>query len=729
LPSVEAAALSGVLVRRCTRCGTRSTETTPPRLVFSCERCALVFQTDDLLPKTSQICSDCTEGRPPAGLPDGRVVRATEHEVLSALATRFRFVSAGPLAAYLERLTRQLVRFVEGAPETVRVVLLDEPALRTLALPSGMLLVSTGTLSFLEDESELAFVLAHELAHAASGDAAVRLVRLGFDAVARRQEAPTPDAWAEAALDLIRLGYGRKRERDADARAMQALVGLDYDPESASRLLRRMQAAMDRGDPRVAETAVCHPSPSDRLRRLERTLWSHVGDGRILRVNREVFRRAASREALSNLVTVELPLGSRSGPRETSHAAAEPEAKRRSIGRYVLWTALGLLALAGGLAPPALACSPRSRGVSGDALPGSFRRRAAGDPARSPARTTAGSSTRTRWASSAGRPAGGPGSRGLARRGARYGNVRAIRGSLDRLLAIPGAGPVGSSTATSRGEIRRGSTASSSHAGRDVALLLSLVQQARERSGSLERFFLEGDGEPGAATLEGAMTSFGTRLFGLDARPFHGDGRVPRKSGARWLVPLPEGGSTCKRHCLFLRWMVRPDDGSIAACGAGPASRLVLPLDVISARGAALGGRSAGRPGRWRSRSGVLRALDPGGPTRFGFAMPARDLGLLRSPRRAARRPRGPRVLRQGAGTSRALLTRASCSGSARTVSQGDGRAGGRALRRGRRAQVFVRTRGAGRLARFRAKRSRSSARRSRRPGSRATRSPTRRIS
>ena len=251
-------------------------------------------------------------------------------------------MTSATVAPYLDRVTRTVARRVEGAPEGARVVLVDDARLRTLALPSGTLLLSTGLLRFLEDEAELVFVLAHELAHAVSGDAAVRLVRLGFDAVARGSDAPAPDAWTHAAEDLARLGYGRKRERDADARAIDTLVALDYDPESACRFLRRVHDAIASGDPIAAEIAVSHPPAADRLRRIERALWGRMNEGRILRVNREVFRRAASPATLTaSLVATGLPaLGSGTegalDPGDTSTAATR--------GRRVFW---GIIVLGG----------------------------------------------------------------------------------------------------------------------------------------------------------------------------------------------------------------------------------------------------------------------------------------------------------------------------------------------------------------------------------------------
>lgn len=248
---------------------------------------------------------------------------------------------------------------------------------------------------------------------------------------------------------------------------------------------------------------------------------------------------------------------------------------------------------------------------------------------------------------------------GLLAAGLAYGNVRAIRGSLDALLAILGPRPSRflEGYEPARDARRFEGFVHRFTRGRDIALYLHLVRQARERSGSLERFFLEGDPDRQSQTLESAMTSFGTRLFSHDARPFH-RGAVPRESGARWLLPLPQGGSVCKRHCLFLRWMVRPDDGVDCGIWKGiPAARLVLPLDVHLQRVATALRWTRRRTPSWAMALEVtthLRKLDPDDPTRYDFALSRLGiLGLLRSPSGKL----GPRqvreVLRHDAGNLR----------------------------------------------------------------------------
>jgi len=215
----------------------------------------------------------------------------------------------------------------------------------------------------------------------------------------------------------------------------------------------------------------------------------------------------------------------------------------------------------------------------------------------------------------------------LVAAGLAYGRVASIRASVEAVVARMGPRPARFVEAfePERDAVRFDGFVHRFTRGRDVALLLHLVRQARERSGSLESFFLEGDADPATPTLGPALDAFGRRLFALDARPFVRKGTVPRGHGARWLLPVPGGGSACKRSCLFLRWMVRADDG--VDCGLWrrvSAARLVLPLDTHLLRVVRALGWTRRKTASWRMALQVterLRRIDPSDPTRFDFAL------------------------------------------------------------------------------------------------------------
>jgi uncharacterized protein (TIGR02757 family) len=227
---------------------------------------------------------------------------------------------------------------------------------------------------------------------------------------------------------------------------------------------------------------------------------------------------------------------------------------------------------------------------------------------------------------------------GLLAAGLAYGRVRSIRASLDDLFLRIGTRPGRFVDAMDPrrdprrfdGFVHRFTT------GAAVAVLLWRVRRIREEASGLEECFVSGDPDPGGPTVGPAVDAFVARLFS-------GEGAVPGgradprgEAGARWLVPAPAGGSACKRTCLFLRWMVRPDDG--VDCGVWSRvrpARLVLPLDTHVQRVVrALGWSRRATPG-WAmalEATACLRRLDPEDPVRFDFALSRLGiLGLLPS--------------------------------------------------------------------------------------------------
>lgn len=180
-----------------------------------------------------------------------------------------------------------------------------------------------------------------------------------------------------------------------------------------------------------------------------------------------------------------------------------------------------------------------------------------------------------------------------------FGNVEGIRRSVARALAA-----LDGDAAALRGFRHRWIS------GNDVARLLRGLARARRRFGSLEDLFLAGDG--------------GDLGPALDA--FLGALRGPRPTrGLRFLLPSPANGSACKRPLLFLRWVVRPDDGAdLGLWTRVDASRLVVPLDTHVHRIAYCLGLTDRRTASWRTAVEVtrgLRAIDPGDPVRFDLAL------------------------------------------------------------------------------------------------------------
>lgn len=118
------------------------------------------------------------------------------------------------LEAYLGRLLQRIEPRVEQRP---RVYLIDTPTPQADLVGAQVLRIGMGLLLTVQDEAELAFVLAHELAHA----------RLDHIDARRRWR------WD-----------GDQAERDADRAALVQMQTLGYRPGAGAGLLRRMLPAM-----------------------------------------------------------------------------------------------------------------------------------------------------------------------------------------------------------------------------------------------------------------------------------------------------------------------------------------------------------------------------------------------------------------------------------------------------------------------------------------------------
>jgi len=158
--------------------------------------------------------------------------------------------------------------------------------------------------------------------------------------------------------------------------------------------------------------------------------------------------------------------------------------------------------------------------------------------------------------------------------------------------------------------------------GRDLAALILVLQRMLRESGSVEKFFLEGD-DPTQPDVGAALNSFSERALRTNLRDAYGP-RLPKRPGVCYFFPRPAAGSACKRLNLFLRWMVRKDAIDLGVWEGLSAARLVVPLDTHVIRlGRCLRLTRYASPG-WRMASDItaaLRRVYPDDPVRYDFSL------------------------------------------------------------------------------------------------------------
>lgn len=147
--------------------------------------------------------------------------------------------------------------------------------------------------------------------------------------------------------------------------------------------------------------------------------------------------------------------------------------------------------------------------------------------------------------------------------------------------------------------------------GQELAVMFLGIKSVLQRWGSLQSCFCAGLKDEHDTVIP-ALTGLVRELASVfPGRP-------------RSLLPSPDAGSACKRHNLFLRWMVRRDAVDPGGWETVPQSKLVVPLDVHMHRLSLRLGLTRRRQADLRTALEVteaFRSIEPEDPVRYDFCL------------------------------------------------------------------------------------------------------------
>jgi predicted Zn-dependent protease len=189
----------------------------------------------------------------------------------------------GPRAAYVESIGRRVSAYagIANPGQALHFTTLNSAVENAFSVPGGYVYVTRQLMSLMDDESELAFALGHEVGHIAANHAHVR------EAYARRSPLGVFGQIIGAVLgpgpmsNMLRnrarldtLSFSREQEYQADTLGMRYMISAGYDPAGAAEILAalgrntalqaRVQGRTNRQTPEWAST---HPYIGNRLQR------------------------------------------------------------------------------------------------------------------------------------------------------------------------------------------------------------------------------------------------------------------------------------------------------------------------------------------------------------------------------------------------------------------------------------------------------------------------------
>ncbi len=194
-----------------------------------------------------------------------------------------RYLDDPEIENYLNQLGYKLVSVSARNQRTFTFFVVDDPTINAFAMPGGNIGVHTGLLLAAQSESELASVIAHEIAHVTQ-DHLARMVAaqsqsywptmaaLALALLASRSNpnvASAAIASTQAYSIQNQLNYSRDYEREADRLGYEMLTRAGFDPRAMSTFFERLQRANRFYDSSAPAYLRTHPLTTDRIADME----------------------------------------------------------------------------------------------------------------------------------------------------------------------------------------------------------------------------------------------------------------------------------------------------------------------------------------------------------------------------------------------------------------------------------------------------------------------------
>jgi beta-barrel assembly-enhancing protease len=191
-----------------------------------------------------------------------------------------KFINDPVVVEYVNRVGQNLVRNSDArVPFTIKVI--DSDVVNAFALPGGFFYVNSGLILHADEESELAGVMAHEIAHVCARHGTKQATK---GEIAQIAMIPAmifiPYTWAGYAIyqgmnfmiPLTFLKFTRDEEREADYLGLQYMYKAGYDPNSFVAFFEKVEALEKKQPGTIPKVFSTHPPTPDRIEAAQREI-------------------------------------------------------------------------------------------------------------------------------------------------------------------------------------------------------------------------------------------------------------------------------------------------------------------------------------------------------------------------------------------------------------------------------------------------------------------------
>lgn len=190
-----------------------------------------------------------------------------------------RLVTDAEVESYIQSLGQRLASHSDNASQAFSFFVIDDPRINAFAGPGGVIGMHSGIILNSDNESEVAGVMAHEIAHVTQRHlarqfeeasryrlpTAAALLGAILVGIANRDAGAAAIAGISGLNTQNRINFTRMNEEEADRIGMQVLAKAGYDPRAMPSFFEKLQQLSRYSQSGAPEFLRTHPLTSDRI--------------------------------------------------------------------------------------------------------------------------------------------------------------------------------------------------------------------------------------------------------------------------------------------------------------------------------------------------------------------------------------------------------------------------------------------------------------------------------
>jgi predicted Zn-dependent protease len=192
-------------------------------------------------------------------------------EVVRDVESTERVLNDPQVQNYVSNVGRKVANVCDRKDVKYYFKVLDNNEINAFACPGGFIYIYKGLMKTMDNEAQLAAVLAHEVGHVVARHSMKRLQAIyGYSILMEvalgGKMSQTARQLVDAATGVILLGYGRENEYEADEFGILYAKKAGYNPRGMIQLFEKFKQLEGQPPSTFEKLLSSHPPASDRIR-------------------------------------------------------------------------------------------------------------------------------------------------------------------------------------------------------------------------------------------------------------------------------------------------------------------------------------------------------------------------------------------------------------------------------------------------------------------------------